>query len=105
MAHVQKRHQGGKTTWRARVRLPDGRERSKSFNRKVDAERWVVETQAQLNRGNVIDPRAGQITLAEYAAQWHAAQMHRPCERAADVAIDDQWNSRRVIRAGLAVGS
>ncbi|HEU5085248.1 MAG TPA: tyrosine-type recombinase/integrase [Acidimicrobiales bacterium] len=78
MAHVQKRNQGGKTTWRARVRLPDGRERSKSFDRKVDAERWVVETQAQLNRGNVIDPRAGQITLAEYAAQWQAAQMHRP---------------------------
>src|SRR3546814_14421347 len=40
--------------------------------------RWVVETQAELNRGNVIDPRAGQITLAEYAAQWQAAQMHRP---------------------------
>lgn len=78
MAHVQKRNQGGKTTWRARVRLPDGRERSRSFDRKVDAERWVVETQAQLNRGNVIDPRAGQITLAEYAAQWQAAQMHRP---------------------------
>jgi hypothetical protein len=34
--------------------------------------------QAELNRGNVIDPRAGQITLAEYAAQWQAAQMHRP---------------------------
>jgi hypothetical protein len=27
------------------------------------------------------------------------------CERAADVAIGDQWNSRRVIRARLAVGS
>ncbi|MFP5577447.1 MAG: hypothetical protein ACLGIZ_04310 [Acidimicrobiia bacterium] len=26
----------------------------------------------------MIDPRAGQITLAEYAAQWQAAQMHRP---------------------------
>jgi hypothetical protein len=78
VAHVQKRNQGGKTTWRARVRLPDGRERSRSFDRKVDAERWVVETQAQLNRGNVIDPRAGQITLAEYAGQWQAAQMYRP---------------------------
>ena len=48
------------------------------FCRHIDAERWVVETQAELNRGNVIDPRAGQITLAEYAAQWQAAQMHRP---------------------------
>jgi hypothetical protein len=38
----------------------------------------MVETQAKLNRGNVIDPRAGRITLAEYAAHWQAAQMHRP---------------------------
>lgn len=72
MANVQKRNRGGKTTWRARVPLPDGRERSRSFDRKPDAERWVVETQAQLNRGNVIDPRASQITLVEYALQWQA---------------------------------
>ena len=77
MAHVQKRNRGEKTTFRARVRLPDGRERSRSFDRKIDAERCVVETQAELNRGNVIDPRAGQVTLAEYAAQWQVAQMNR----------------------------
>lgn len=41
-------------------------ESGRSFDRKIDAERWVVETQAELNRGNVIDPRAsvGKLIVA-----------------------------------------
>ena len=43
MAHIEKRQRPrrtgrpGGTTWRARYIAPDGRERSKSFDRKVDA--------------------------------------------------------------------
>lgn len=39
MAHVEKRGPG---RWRARYRGPDDRERSKTFERRVDAERWLV---------------------------------------------------------------
>ena len=33
--------------------------------------------QADIPRGPYIDPRAGKITIAEYAAQWRAHQLHR----------------------------
>lgn len=76
--HVQKRTQGGKSSWRARYRTVDGRERSKTFDRKIDAERWLVGVQSELARGTYIDPKAGRVTFAEYAEQWRRAQVHRP---------------------------
>ena len=39
MAHVEKRAQG---RWRARHLGPDGRERSKTFDRRADAERFLT---------------------------------------------------------------
>jgi hypothetical protein len=32
---------------------------------------------ADISRGQYIDPRAGKITIAEYASQWRAHQFHR----------------------------
>lgn len=42
MANIQKRVLKGKISWRARYRTPSGAERSKSFDRKVDAERFLT---------------------------------------------------------------
>ena len=53
--------------WRARYRGPDGRERSRHFARKVDAERWARAELAKLDRGEWTDPERGQITVGEYA--------------------------------------
>ena len=39
MAHVQKRG----SRWRARYRGPDGRERSRTFARKRNAESWLID--------------------------------------------------------------
>lgn len=66
MAHVQKRN--GK--WQARYRDPEGREMSKRFHRKVDADRWLATTMADIARGTYVDPTAGRITLADYAGTW-----------------------------------
>lgn len=78
MAHVQKRTLKGTTSYRARIRLPDGRERTKSFARKAEAKRWLHESQAELNRGNILDPAAGKLTLGAYAERWRVMQVHRP---------------------------
>ncbi len=78
MAHVQKRTRNGKVTWRARYRTAGGRERSKTFTRRTDADRWLVNAQAEMNRGHYIDPGAGRISLRDYAEQWRVAQVHRP---------------------------
>lgn len=75
MAHLEKR---GPSRWRARYRDPDGRERSRTFGRRVDAERWLSTIETDILRGAYIDPAAGQVTFAEYANAWRSVQVHRP---------------------------
>lgn len=74
MAHIEKRGAG---RWRARYIGPDGRERSKTFERKVDAERFLATTQADLLRGRYVDPH-DRTTVTEYARRWASARAHRP---------------------------
>ncbi len=58
--------------WRVRYRAPDGRERSKSFSRKVDAERFAISTESQMLRGEWVDARLGKVTLMEWSERWFA---------------------------------
>lgn len=64
--------------WRAGFRGADGREHSKSFERKVDAERWLRDQEWKLDRGTWIDPAAGNIRLREYADEWLAGRILKP---------------------------
>jgi integrase len=68
--------ESGKASWRARWRDDRGRQRSKSFRRKVDAERFVTALEHARNSGAYVDPSAGRITVGEWAERWLAAQMH-----------------------------
>jgi len=74
MAHVEKR---GPSRWRARYIAPDGRERSRTFPRKVDAERFLATVEADKLRGAYVDPAAGRVTFGQYAEQWRRIQTHR----------------------------
>lgn len=74
MAHVEKRGPG---RWRARYRAPDGRERSKTFDRKVDADRWLAGVEHSKLVGNYVDPTAGKITFKAFAEEWRKIQVHR----------------------------
>ena len=80
MAHIQKRD----GRWQARYRGPDGKEYSKRFDRKVDADAWLTAEKAKIPRGEWIDPRAGKVALSEYAARWMARMA--PTWRAATAA-------------------
>jgi integrase len=72
-----RRHGRGKR-WRVRWVDPQtGETRTELFERKVDAERHDVNMHADISRGRYIDPRAGQITVAEYADRWRGMQLHR----------------------------
>jgi integrase len=68
--------------WRARFRGPDGRERARHFDRKVDARRWLDEQAASVVTGQWVDPRAGRVMFRDYAEQWRASQVHRPTTQA-----------------------
>ncbi len=75
---VQKRING---RYRARYRTEDGREHSKTFDRKRDAERYLDEINSQLHRGEWISPDDRRTTLADYAGRWVELQQWRPQSR------------------------
>jgi integrase len=56
--------------WRARYRAPDGRQLSRSFKRKIDAEKWLRAEEGKADRGEWIDPNAGAITYGEWSKHW-----------------------------------
>jgi integrase len=53
--------------WRVRYLDPDGTERNRSFDRKVDAIAFMNATAAKVDNGTWTDPAAGKITLRHYA--------------------------------------
>lgn len=73
--------------WRARYRDPSGRQRSKSFRRKVDAERWLREQLSSVDQGAWIDPGAGKVTFAEVAQRWIDGRRVRPSTLARDESL------------------
>ena len=65
-----KRQGAGRLRYRVRYRDPAGRERAKSFARKVDAERFLRHVEADLVRGQWVDPEHGRTTVGELAERW-----------------------------------
>jgi Phage integrase, N-terminal SAM-like domain len=75
MGHAEdlrgKKQGRGRPRWRARYRDPSGRERAKSFARKVDAERFLVAVEDAKLRGAYVDPAAGKVAFSEWAERWY----------------------------------
>lgn len=73
MATIKKR-EGRAEPWQVRYRAPDGKQRSRQFARKVDAQRFAATTEADKLRGTYVDPRAGRVTFGTFAEAWMDAQ-------------------------------
>lgn len=73
MASVAKRPDG---KWRARYRDEAGKEHSRHFDRKKDAQDWLDEVTASVVTGMYVDPKAGDITVVAYARVWAASRPH-----------------------------
>jgi len=71
---VEKRASG---RWRARYRGLDGRERSKTFDRRVDADRWLAGVAFGIARGEWTDPARARITVGD----WSGPPPHRRLAR------------------------
>ncbi|MFC5027781.1 tyrosine-type recombinase/integrase [Streptomyces sp. DSM 41987] len=58
--------------YRARYVGPDGTEKSRSFpdRQKRLAEQWLTAVEADMSRGQYIDPAAGRTTFRQYATKW-----------------------------------
>lgn len=72
MAHVQKKP-GRPQPWVARYVAPDGRERSRSFARKIDAERFLASTEAGKLRGEWTDAALARTRVDEWSEHWLAS--------------------------------
>lgn len=75
MASIKRRPDG---KWRARYRDAAGKEHSRHFPRRVDAQRWLDEVTTSVITGAYVAPRAGNITFREYAEGWRESQPYRP---------------------------
>jgi integrase len=56
--------------WLARYQGPDGRQHSKTFSRKGDAETWLRNEEARVDRAEWVDPRGGSVVFSRYAQTW-----------------------------------
>lgn len=62
-----RRHRG---KWQARYRDPTGRQRSKSFDRKIDAVQFAADMRADMRRGSWIDPERAKQPYRAWAEEW-----------------------------------
>jgi integrase len=67
---------GGPKKYLARLEVPGGREVSRAFARKADAQRWLTATSAAVDSGGFVDPRAGRLTVGAWAESWMAGRAH-----------------------------
>lgn len=88
------------TKWRARFRDPRGRARSKVFDRKADAARYLERVGSNIQAGAFSDPALQRTTFDEWADDWLAGLDVRPTTlrgyRQALDRIRPEFDDRRV---------
>jgi len=78
-------HGSGQQAWQARWRDPAGIQRSKNFQRRIDAERHLTSVESQMIAGTYVDSALGKIRFDEWLPQAEAARINRrPSTRARD---------------------
>jgi integrase len=72
---IAKRENG---KWRARYRDEAGKEHSRHFDRKIDAQQWLDQVTSAVVTGTYADPQAGRVTFAAFFGEWSARQVWAP---------------------------
>ncbi len=78
MSIHSKRLKNGRTTYEVKLRAPGGRQYSRTFRTRKEAEAFQVQERASQVHGTWIDPGAGSVSFAQYAAQWLDERGLRP---------------------------
>jgi integrase len=84
MAHIDRRSRGGTIRYVARYIDPAGRERSKSFTRRADAQKYLTEIEAAKLKGTWVDPKHGRTRFRDWHAEWWPTLFLRPTTRVRD---------------------
>ena len=85
-------------TYQVRWRDPAGKQRARSFARKVDATNFEATVTVDTLHGTYVDPHAGRETVGAYATRWADAQPWRQQTRdrmlhVVDKQINPRWKS------------
>jgi len=102
MASIEQRTRNGRVRWYMRYRDPNGQQRTKTFDRKIDAERYLTTIESSKLTGSYIDPAAARLNLWPWAQGWLNGQTHlKPStrERYAGILrahIVPRWGSTRL---------
>lgn len=62
--------------WLVRFRDPQGKQRSRSFDRKAQADAYDLTVRGQVRDATYVAPAAGKVTFTEYAERWLELQSH-----------------------------
>jgi integrase len=81
---ISERHRAKGKVFQARFRDHDSREHCRTFRTKGDAQAWLNDSLAKMQRGEWTNPLAVKTTLAEWAEQWLAIPGKRPTTAARD---------------------
>ncbi len=76
MSELERRLRNGRVRWVARYFDPDGRRRARTFDRKVDAQRFQAQIETAKITGSYVDPARGKVTAGVWADKWLATQGH-----------------------------
>jgi integrase len=77
MSEPEKRVRNGRIRWYVRYFDPSGMRKSKTFDRKVDAQRFQRQVETSIRDTNsYIDPSRSKITCAAFADKWLRTQGH-----------------------------
>ncbi len=77
MASIRKKvTSAGNVRWEVVYRDPTGRQRSKSFGRKIDAQRYSNSIETDVQRRDWIDPRNAKESFGDWANRWLATTTH-----------------------------
>lgn len=89
MASIVKRTaEDGTTRYDVRYRDPAGRQRKRTFRRRKDADNFASTTEADMLRGDWVDPSHGRITFADWWERWWRTTVDlRPTSRARDESV------------------
>jgi integrase len=90
MASVERRN----GRWRVRYRATDGTQRSETFDRKADADRFAKAIDTDQARGQFVDLNRGRVTLEVWAQEWRATVVHL---RPSTVARDESYLRTHVL--------
>jgi hypothetical protein len=76
MASIDKRPDGRyRTRWRE---YPGGPQKTRHFDRKIDAQQFLDGIRGDLAHGLYVDPAGGRTLFRTYAEEWRSCQVHRP---------------------------